>query len=81
MMAMTIREHVITVEQRFGLHGLKHRGITNTASNRADKKDAAGHATPERPTARPQSAPRPAPDTTPVARRKGRNFPGNFPAR
>lgn len=47
MIAMAIREEVITAEQRFGLHGLKHRGITDTAGNRADKQDAAGHATPE----------------------------------
>ncbi|AMU99479.1 hypothetical protein [Xanthomonas citri] len=45
MIAMAIREHVIAEEQRFGLHGLKHRGITDTAGNRADKQDAAGHAT------------------------------------
>jgi len=47
LMAMAIREEIITSEQRFGLHGLKHRGITDTAGNRADKQDAAGHATPE----------------------------------
>ncbi len=30
-------------EQRFGLHDLKRRGITNTAGNLADKQEANGH--------------------------------------
>ncbi|HYG06876.1 MAG TPA: integrase [Stenotrophomonas sp.] len=47
MITMAIRDGIITADQRFGLHGLKHRGITDTAGNRADKQDAAGHATPE----------------------------------
>lgn len=28
------------------LHGLKHRGVTDTAGNRGDKQDAAGHQSP-----------------------------------
>ncbi|HYG08252.1 MAG TPA: integrase [Stenotrophomonas sp.] len=47
MIHMAITEKVITPEQRFSLHGLKHRGITDTEGNRADKQEAAGHATPQ----------------------------------
>lgn len=36
---------VIAAEDRFNLHGLKHRGITDTP--RADKRDGAGHVNPE----------------------------------
>ncbi|WP_372178134.1 tyrosine recombinase XerC [Xanthomonas axonopodis pv. phyllanthi] len=45
MIALAIKDGVITTEQRFSLHGLKHRGITDTAGTRADKQEAAGHAT------------------------------------
>ena len=34
---------VIAREQRFTLHGLKHRGITDTKGKKADKKEASGH--------------------------------------
>jgi len=34
---------VITAELRFSLHGLKHRGVTDTKGNRADKQTASGH--------------------------------------
>lgn len=34
---------VITKEQRFAPHGYKHRGITDTKGNRAEKQDASGH--------------------------------------
>lgn len=34
---------IITAEQRFSLHGLKHRGITDTKGNKADKQTASGH--------------------------------------
>ncbi len=47
MTPMALKEKVIDAETRFGLHGLKHRGITNTAGNQANKQDAAGHANPE----------------------------------
>lgn len=47
MMQMAIREKVIREDQRFSLHGLKHRGITDTVGNRADKQDAAGHKSPQ----------------------------------
>jgi site-specific recombinase XerD len=36
----------ITPEQRFTLHGVKHRGITDTPGTRAEKQDAAGHVDP-----------------------------------
>lgn len=39
--AMAIRDGVITAEQRFTLHGLKHRGITDS-----DDKTAGGHVDP-----------------------------------
>lgn len=43
MITLAIKEKVITPEQRFSLHGLKHRGVTDTEGNIADKQDAAGH--------------------------------------
>lgn len=43
---MAMREGVIEEHQRFSLHGLKHRGVTDTAGNRGDKQDAAGHQSP-----------------------------------
>jgi hypothetical protein len=43
MIRMAIRDGVITEEQRFSLHGLKHRGVTDTEGNISDKQDAAGH--------------------------------------
>lgn len=43
MMHLAIAEGVIAREQRFGLHGMKHRGVTDTKGNRADKQDAGGH--------------------------------------
>jgi site-specific recombinase XerD len=38
-----IEEKVIAPEERFTLHGLKHRGVTDTVGNRAEKKVASGH--------------------------------------
>lgn len=38
-----IKEGVILPEQRFGLHDLKRRGITDTPGTRADKQEASGH--------------------------------------
>jgi hypothetical protein len=43
MMLLAIAEGVIARERRFGLHGMKHRGVTDTKGNRADKQDAGGH--------------------------------------
>lgn len=43
MMKAAVGAGVITQEQRFGLHGLKHRGVTDTEGTRAEKQDASGH--------------------------------------
>lgn len=34
---------VITADTRFGLHGLKHRGVTDTPGGRTERQAAAGH--------------------------------------
>lgn len=44
-MAVAIKAGVIGADSRFGLHGLKHRGITDTPGRKADKKAASGHKT------------------------------------
>jgi site-specific recombinase XerC len=38
-----IEDGTIDATQRFGLHDLKRRGITDTVGNRADKQQASGH--------------------------------------
>lgn len=38
-----IEAGAITADQRFGLHDLKRRGITDTPGTRADKQQASGH--------------------------------------
>lgn len=43
MMRAAVQAGVLTEDQRFGLHGLKHRGITDTTG---DKQRAGGHKTP-----------------------------------
>lgn len=43
LMKMAIEEEVITKEERFGLHDLKRRGITDTTGSRHDKLEASGH--------------------------------------
>lgn len=45
LITAAIEAEVITREQRFTLHGLKHRGITDTKGKKADKKEASGHKT------------------------------------
>ena len=40
-----IKRGVIAADQRFGLHDLKRKGVTDTAGTRADKQDASGHKT------------------------------------
>ncbi|AGI08432.1 Integrase [Xanthomonas citri subsp. citri Aw12879] len=45
MITAAIEAGVIAEESRFTLHGLKHRGITDTRGTRAHKQDAAGHVT------------------------------------
>lgn len=42
LMRAAVYEGIITREQRFGLHGLKHRGVTDS---KGDKKQASGHVT------------------------------------
>jgi len=37
---------MIATEDRFNLHGLKHRGITDTSGSRAVKRNGAGHVSP-----------------------------------
>jgi len=44
-MAEAIKAKLIDQDSRFGLHGLKHRGITDTPGRKADKKAASGHKT------------------------------------
>ena len=44
---LALTDEVITPEQRFGLHDLKRRGITDTAGTRADKQEASGHRDPK----------------------------------
>jgi hypothetical protein len=43
LMVAAIKAGVILPAQRFTLHGLKHRGITDTKGNKADKQTASGH--------------------------------------
>lgn len=43
LMDEAIEAGVITKEQRFSLHPVKRRGVTDTAGNRADKQTASGH--------------------------------------
>lgn len=42
-MAAAIEAKVIDLHERFGLHGLKHRGVTDTPGTKADKRLASGH--------------------------------------
>lgn len=42
---LAMSEAVIDASERFTLHGLKHKGITDTTGTRAAKKDASGHRT------------------------------------
>lgn len=43
LIALAIEKDVMTAQQRFGLHGLKRRGITDTEGTQADKQLASGH--------------------------------------
>lgn len=40
-----VEEGIITLEQRFTLHGLKHRGVADTPGSRRRKQIASGHET------------------------------------
>ncbi|MDR1075268.1 MAG: hypothetical protein LBL59_02905 [Xanthomonadaceae bacterium] len=42
LMLAAIKEGVITEDQRFGLHDLKRKGVTDTPGTKHDKQDAAG---------------------------------------
>lgn len=39
---MAIKEGIIREEERFSLHGMKHKGVTDTKGHRGQKQDAAG---------------------------------------
>jgi hypothetical protein len=43
LIAAAIEDGVITAEQRFTFHGLKHKGITDTEGTRDAKQEASGH--------------------------------------
>jgi hypothetical protein len=45
LMRAAVDSEVITQEQRFTLHGLKHRGVTDTKGSRRRKQRASGHQT------------------------------------
>ncbi|HEY0682792.1 MAG TPA: hypothetical protein VGD45_10705 [Steroidobacter sp.] len=45
LMRAAIEAKVIDEEDRFTLHGLKHRGITDTKGTKRKKKRASGHKT------------------------------------
>ncbi|HEY5758497.1 MAG TPA: hypothetical protein VIU34_21870 [Steroidobacter sp.] len=45
LITAAIEVEVVAREQRFTLHGLKHRGITDTRGKKAQKKEASGHKT------------------------------------
>ncbi|MGO1069216.1 integrase [Lysobacter sp. CA199] len=47
LITAAIEAGTITKAERFALHGLKHRGITDTRGGRAVKQDAAGHVSPQ----------------------------------
>jgi hypothetical protein len=44
---LAIAEGDIDPEDRFGLHDLKRRGVTDTSGTRADKQEASGHRDPK----------------------------------
>lgn len=44
---LAIADGDLELEDRFGLHDLKRRGITDTSGTRADKQDASGHRDPK----------------------------------
>lgn len=45
-MNMAIRDGELDAKDRYSLHGLKHRGITDTEGNIGDAQDGAGHKSP-----------------------------------
>ncbi|WP_052756137.1 hypothetical protein [Lysobacter capsici] len=47
MIIAAIEAGTIPKAEWFALHGLRHRGITDTRGGRAVKQDAAGHVSPQ----------------------------------
>lgn len=47
LMDAAVEAGVITDDERFTMHGLKHRGITDTGGGRAGKNEGAGHKDPK----------------------------------
>ena len=43
LIKLAIEEEIITEDERFGLHDLKRRGITDTKGTRHEKQEASGH--------------------------------------
>lgn len=43
LMSLAFKNGILKPAQRFGLHDLKRRGITDTAGTRAEKQEASGH--------------------------------------
>ena len=43
LIVQAIEKHILTEEQRFGMHDFKRKGITDTVGTRADKQQASGH--------------------------------------
>lgn len=43
MMLKAVEAGVLAKEERFGLHAMKHRGVTDTTGHLGDKQQAAGH--------------------------------------
>lgn len=62
---------VIAEAERFNLHGLKHRGITDTPGTRAVKQDGAGHVNPAMTVRYDHSVPVVAGPTLPRRKRSG----------
>ena len=63
---------MIDESQRFNLHGLKHRGITDTPGTRDVKRDGAGHVSPAMTVRYDHAVPVVASPTLPPAKRPRR---------
>jgi site-specific recombinase XerD len=72
MILAAISEGVITEDLRFNLHGLKHRGITDTPGTRDVKRDGAGHVNPAMTVRYDHSVPVVASPTLPATKRPRR---------
>jgi len=42
-MAKALGGNVIVSDERFGLHDMKRRGVTDSEGTRADKRESSGH--------------------------------------